>query len=75
MSLDKSIEHGKEHRREYYGSQRIDYTCRNHGSCPYCRRNRMFKKKKHETIDDKQNGDEILPDGSRSGNLPLYTNE
>lgn len=33
MSLDKAIEHGKEHRKEYRGSKAIDKTCRNHGGC------------------------------------------
>lgn len=48
MSLDKSIEHGKEHRCEYYGSKRCDRSCRNHGSCPYCQRNRLYKKRKQQ---------------------------
>ena len=48
MSLDKSIKYGKEHRREYYGSKRIDSTCRNHDSCPYCQRNRLYKKRKQQ---------------------------
>ena len=43
MSLDKAIEHGKEHRKPYRGSKAIDYTCRNHGSCPWCERNRRHK--------------------------------
>ena len=43
MSLDKAIEHGKEHRKPYRGSKAIDYTCRNHGSCPWCERNRKHK--------------------------------
>lgn len=30
MSLDKSIEHGKENRKKYRGSKEIDCTCRNH---------------------------------------------
>lgn len=33
MSLDKSIEHGKEKRKPYYGAKAIDRTCRNHGGC------------------------------------------
>lgn len=37
MSLDKAIEHGKEHRKPYRGSKAIDCICRNHGSCPYFR--------------------------------------
>ena len=42
MSLEKSIKHGKEHRKEYRGSARWDGTCRNHGSCGYCKSNRTI---------------------------------
>jgi hypothetical protein len=45
MSLDKSIKSGKEKRREYRGAKKIDHTCRNHGSCSYCRDNRLYSKK------------------------------
>ena len=31
MTLDKAIEHGKEHRKQYRGSKVFDRTCRNHG--------------------------------------------
>lgn len=48
MSLDKGIEHGKEHRKPYTGSKAFDRTCRNHGSCDWCRGNRQFKFKKSE---------------------------
>ena len=53
MSLDKSIRYGKEHRTEYRGSKAIDRTCRNHGSCEWCKSNRThkFRDKYHE--DDK----------------------
>lgn len=40
MSLNKGIEHGKEHRKHYYGSGRFDPTCRPNGSCPWCKGNR-----------------------------------
>lgn len=43
MSLDKAIKHGKEHRKPYRGAKATDCTCRNHGSCPWCRQNRLFK--------------------------------
>ena len=43
MSLDKAIEHGKEHREPYRGEKAIDATCRNHGGCPLCEGNRKFK--------------------------------
>lgn len=49
MSLDKAIEHGKEKRKPYYRSGRFDPTCRPHGGCPYCRRNRKHKHKKKES--------------------------
>lgn len=43
MSLDKAIAHGKEHRKQYYGSRAIDKTCRSHGSCPWCQEKRKYK--------------------------------
>lgn len=46
MSLDKAIEHGKEHRKPYHGSKSIDPSCRNHGGCDWCEGNR---KKKYTT--------------------------
>lgn len=46
MSLDKAVEHGKEHRKPYRGSKAIDRTCRNHGSCDWCKENRLHKFKK-----------------------------
>lgn len=46
MSLDMSIEHRKEKRKPYHGSKRFDRTCRNHGSCDYCKGNRLYSSKK-----------------------------
>ena len=46
MSLDKAIEHGKEHRKPYRGSKAIDPSCRNHGGCPWCEGNRLYRTKK-----------------------------
>lgn len=48
MSLDKSITHGKEYRKPYRGEKAIDRTCRNHGSCEWCRGNRTHKNDKRE---------------------------
>lgn len=48
MSLDKAIEHGKEHRKQYTGAKAVDPQCRNHGSCKYCedgRHHRNLKRK------------------------------
>lgn len=48
MSLDKGIEHGKEHRKPYYsGSKRFDYSCRNHGSCGWCCDTRTYNDRKN----------------------------
>lgn len=46
MSLDKAISHGKEKRKPYYKSKAIDPSCRNHGSCEWCRESRLHKNKK-----------------------------
>lgn len=43
MSLDKAMEHGKEHREPYRGEKEIDPSCRNHGSCKWCENNRKHK--------------------------------
>ena len=50
MSLDKAIDHKKEHRKKYYKSKAIDRTCRNNGTCGYCKDNRLYKRKLQETI-------------------------
>lgn len=41
MSFLKAIESGKEHRKSYRGSKVFDKTCRNHGTCAYCKGNRL----------------------------------
>lgn len=43
MSLDKAIKYKKEKRAPYRGSKSFDCSCRNHGSCSWCRRNRLYK--------------------------------
>lgn len=48
MSLDKAIKHGKEKRKPYRGAKAVDSTCRNHGSCGWCKENRLHKFKKKE---------------------------
>ena len=52
MSLDKAIEHGKEHRKKYTGSKAIDKTCRNHGSCDWCTENRNYRSYRLEEAAD-----------------------
>ena len=43
MSLDKAIEHGKEKRKPYYRSKAIARSCRNHGTCEWCKGNRLYR--------------------------------
>lgn len=62
MSLDKAIEHKKEHRKPYRGSKAIDSSCRNHGSCEWCRRNRLHKfrdKELNELFDEEIKDDQL----------------
>lgn len=59
MSLDKAIKHGKEHRKPYRGAKAVDSTCRNHGSCPWCKGNRLYKRKKWPKLKDWQDKEDI----------------
>lgn len=43
MSLDKAIEHNKEHRKKYTGAKAISCQCRNHGLCDWCKANRLHQ--------------------------------
>lgn len=52
MSLDKAVQHGKEYRKPYTGGKAIDRTCKNHGSCDYCRENRLHASKVQQEIAD-----------------------
>ena len=46
--LDKTNKKRKKTPKKNYGTKAIDKTCRNHGSCPVCRDNRLYKVKKKE---------------------------
>ena len=54
MSLSKAIKYNKEHRKPYRGSKAIDKTCRNHGGCPWCEENRLYKNIKRIQYMDSQ---------------------
>lgn len=41
--LNKAITAGKEHRKPYYGTKCFDRSCRCHGSCEWCKANRLYK--------------------------------
>lgn len=48
MALDKAIESGKEHRKQYRKyCEQVDPSCRCHGGCEYCLGNRMYQKNKN----------------------------
>ena len=46
MGLEKAIEHGIEKRKAYRGAKAVDSTCRNHGSCKWCKNNRLYQQNK-----------------------------
>ena len=50
------------HKRPYTGSKRFDTSCRCHGSCGYCRNNRL-----HSTQQRRSAADEQLRDYRRAG--------
>lgn len=50
MSLDKAIKHGKEKRKPYRRAKAVDATCRNHGTCPYCKGNRTYQRIRTEQM-------------------------
>lgn len=54
MSLDKAIQHHKEHRQPYRNSKAFDATCRNHKGCPCCLSNRLHHNKKRQDAADQQ---------------------
>ncbi len=52
MSMDKGITHHKEYRKPYYGAKAVSKACRNHGSCGWCRNNRLYQARKEATRTD-----------------------
>lgn len=52
MSLDKSIRHGKEYRKQYTGAKSTDKNCRNHGNCEWCKSDREYSIRKRENASD-----------------------
>jgi len=50
MSFDKNYPNRKDKRKPYRKSKAFDTSCRNHGSCPYCKENRTFFDKKYRGI-------------------------
>jgi hypothetical protein len=48
MSFDNDHPNRKDHRKPYRKSKIWDLSCRNHGSCGYCRKNREYRAKQRE---------------------------
>ena len=46
MGLEKAIEHGKEHRKQYMDARAVSRACRNHGGCQWCEYNRTYHNRK-----------------------------
>lgn len=58
MSLDKAIQHKKEKRKPYRKAKAIDPSCRNHKSCPWCKRNRMIQElRAKQSADEREDFD------------------
>jgi len=62
MSLDPTqYPNRKDHRKPYHGAKAISHSCRNHGSCPWCKENRTIKNMRQVPADAKEqeklNGD------------------
>ena len=43
MSFEHNYPNRKDHRKPYRKSKAIDRSCRSHGSCPWCRGNRLHR--------------------------------
>ena len=54
MGLEKAISSGQEHRRPHRGAKAVCFNCRNHGTCDYCRSNRLHSTRKREVAADAQ---------------------
>ncbi len=60
MSFHKAIKHNKEYRKSYFGAKAVDASCRCHGSCPSCKRQRLRKKlKQMPLVEDEGDFDEL----------------
>lgn len=55
MSLDAAINSKKEHRSQYFGSQKVSKSCRPHGGCPWCESNRKYSTLKRKSAQDYDN--------------------
>lgn len=52
MSFDKHYPKRKDRRGQYHDSRRFDRSCRSHGDCPWCERNRKHANKRREPLQE-----------------------
>ena len=48
MSFDNDYNNRKDIRNKYKDGRSFDRTCRNHNSCPWCTRKRLYRRIKEE---------------------------
>lgn len=66
MGLEKAIVSGREHRKPYHGAKAVCFNCRNHGTCDYCRGNRLHSTRKREaTANERQDEHEAYVCGGK----------
>lgn len=54
MSFDNNYPNRKDIRKPFRKSKHFDRSCRNHGTCPYCRSNRTHSNNKREYVAKEQ---------------------
>lgn len=54
MSLDKAIAHKQEKCKPYTGGKAVDTSCRNHGRCVWCQKNRQYHNLKEQESVEQQ---------------------
>jgi hypothetical protein len=67
MSLDKAVLNGKEYREKYQRAKAVDRTCRNHGSCEFCKHSRLHSNYVRRLIADEQLKEYMKEDGNGEG--------
>lgn len=71
MGFEKAIEHKKTKRKPYRRSKAFDKSCRNHGSCAWCQKNRHHK----NIIREQKANEEALSINNEDDYEPHYDNE
>lgn len=54
MSFDNHYPNRKDQRKPYRKAKACDRSCRNHGGCVWCERNRLYQDRKERQAADRQ---------------------